>query len=38
MVEVFEVDALEVLRRFTLYSTIGRPETSKRAKKQSINL
>jgi hypothetical protein len=32
MLEVFEVDVLEVLRRFTLYSTIGRPETSKRTK------
>jgi hypothetical protein len=42
MLEVFEVDVLEVLRWFTLYSTIGRPETSKRTKnkikiKQSIN-
>jgi hypothetical protein len=42
MLEVFEVDVLEVLRWFTLYSTIGRPETSKRIKnkikiKQSIN-
>jgi hypothetical protein len=32
MLEVFEVDVLEVLRWFTLYSTIGRPETSKRTK------
>jgi hypothetical protein len=32
MLEVFKVDVLEVLRRFTLYSTIGRPETSKRTK------
>jgi hypothetical protein len=30
---VFEVDVLEILQRFTLYSTIGRPETSKRTKK-----
>jgi hypothetical protein len=30
MLEVFEVDVLEVLRQFTLYSTIGRLETSKR--------
>jgi hypothetical protein len=42
MLEVFEVDVLEVLRWFTLYSTISRPETSKRTKnkikiKQSIN-
>jgi hypothetical protein len=29
MLKVFEVDVLEVLRRFTLYSTIGRPETNK---------
>jgi hypothetical protein len=28
MLEVFEVDVLEVLRRFTLYSTIGRPKAS----------
>jgi hypothetical protein len=32
MLEVFEVDVLEVLRRFTLYSTISRPKTSKRIK------
>jgi hypothetical protein len=32
MLEVFEVDVLEVLRWFTLYSTIGRLEISKRTK------
>jgi hypothetical protein len=32
MLEVIEVDVLEVLQRFTLYSMIGRPETSKRTK------
>jgi hypothetical protein len=32
MLEVFEVDVLEVLRWFTLYSTFGRPETRKRIK------
>jgi hypothetical protein len=32
MFEVFEVDVLEVLWWFTLYSTIGMPETSKRIK------
>jgi hypothetical protein len=32
MLKVFEVDALEVLWRFTLYSMIGRPETRKRTK------
>jgi hypothetical protein len=32
MLKVFKVDVLEVLRWFTLYSTIGRPETSKRTK------
>jgi hypothetical protein len=36
MLEVFEVDVLEVLRRFTLYSTIGRPETSKENKINKI--
>jgi hypothetical protein len=30
MLEVFEVDVLEVLRWFTQYSMIGRPEKSKR--------
>jgi hypothetical protein len=33
LLEVFEVDVLEILQWFTLYSTIGRPETSKRTKK-----
>jgi hypothetical protein len=39
MLEVFIVDVFDVLRRFTLYSTIGRPETSKEKKiiKQSSN-
>jgi hypothetical protein len=38
MLEVFEVDVSEVLRRFTLYSTIDRSKTSKRTKtKQSID-
>jgi hypothetical protein len=32
MLKVFKVDVLEVLQRFTLYSTIGRLETSKRTK------
>jgi hypothetical protein len=32
MLKAFEVDVLEVLRRFTHYSTIGRPETSKKKK------
>jgi hypothetical protein len=32
MLEVFKVDVLEVLQRFTLYSTIGRSETSKENK------
>jgi hypothetical protein len=32
LLEVFEVDVLEILQRFTLYSTIARPETSKRTK------
>jgi hypothetical protein len=32
MPEVFKVDVLEVLWRFTLHSMIGRPETSKRIK------
>jgi hypothetical protein len=32
MLEVFEVDVLEFLRWFTLYSTIGKPGTSKRTK------
>jgi hypothetical protein len=32
MLKVFEVDVLEVLRRFTLYSTLGRPETKKENK------
>jgi hypothetical protein len=32
MPEVFDVDVLEVLRWFTLYSMIGRLETSKRTK------
>jgi hypothetical protein len=32
MLEVFEVDVLEVLQQFTLYSTIGGPEISKRTK------
>jgi hypothetical protein len=32
MLEVFKVDVLEVLWWFTLYSMIGRPETSKRTK------
>jgi hypothetical protein len=36
MLEVFEVDVLEVLRRFTLYSTIDRPETSKENKMNKI--
>jgi hypothetical protein len=36
MLEVFEVDVLEVLRRFTLYSTIGRPEASKENKINKI--
>jgi hypothetical protein len=32
LLEVFEVDVLEILGRFTLYSMIDRPETSKRTK------
>jgi hypothetical protein len=32
LLEVFEVDVLEILWRFTLYSMIGRPETSKGTK------
>jgi hypothetical protein len=32
MLKVFEVDVLEVLWRFTLYSTISRPETNKENK------
>jgi hypothetical protein len=32
MLEAFNVDVLEVLRPFTLYSMNGRPETSKRTK------
>jgi hypothetical protein len=32
MLKVFEVDVLEVLWWFTLYSTIGRLETSKENK------
>jgi hypothetical protein len=32
MLEAFEVDVLEVLLRFTLYSMIGRLESSKRTK------
>jgi hypothetical protein len=32
LLEVFTVDVLEILRRFTLYSMIDRPETSKRTK------
>jgi hypothetical protein len=32
LLEVFEVDVLEILRRFTLYSMIDRLETSKRTK------
>jgi hypothetical protein len=32
MLEVFEVDVLEVLLQFTLYSTIGRPKISKENK------
>jgi hypothetical protein len=32
MLEVIEVDVLEVLRWFTLYSMIGRLETSKGTK------
>jgi hypothetical protein len=32
MLEVFEVNVLEILRWFTLYSANGRPETSKRTK------
>jgi hypothetical protein len=32
MLKVFEVDVLEVLWWFTLYSTIGRPEISKENK------
>jgi hypothetical protein len=30
--KAFEVDILEVLRWFTVYSTIGRPETNKENK------
>jgi hypothetical protein len=39
MLKVFEVDVLEVLRRFTLYSMIDRTETSKRKKteQQSVD-
>jgi hypothetical protein len=29
VLEVFEVDVLEILHRFDLYLTIGRPKTSK---------
>jgi hypothetical protein len=36
MLEVFEVDVLEVLWRFTLYSTICRPETIKEDKINKI--
>jgi hypothetical protein len=32
MLEVFEVDVQEVLRRFALYSMIDRPKTGKRTK------
>jgi hypothetical protein len=32
VLEVFEVDVLEVLRRHVLYAMIGRLETSKRTK------
>jgi hypothetical protein len=32
MLEVFKVDVLEVIRWFALYSTIGRPQTSKENK------
>jgi hypothetical protein len=28
VLEVFEVDVMEILHRFALYLTIGRPETS----------
>jgi hypothetical protein len=38
MLEVFEVDVSEVLWRFTLYSTIGRPKTSKRTKINTTEL
>jgi hypothetical protein len=30
LIYVFKVDILEVLRQLALYTTIGRPETSKR--------
>jgi hypothetical protein len=36
MLEVFDVDVLEVLWRFTLYSTIGKLETSKGTKINTI--
>jgi hypothetical protein len=36
MLKVFEVDVLEVLRQFTLYLTIGRPETNKEIKINKI--
>jgi hypothetical protein len=36
MLKVFEVDVLEVLRQFTLYSTIDRPETNKEIKINKI--
>jgi hypothetical protein len=36
MLEVFKVDVLDVLRRFTLYSMIGRPEISKITKINTI--
>jgi hypothetical protein len=32
MLEAFEVDVLEVLQWFALYSTISRPKTSKQNK------
>jgi hypothetical protein len=32
LLEVFEVDVLEILQRFTLYLTIDIPETSKGTK------
>jgi hypothetical protein len=32
VLEVFEVDVLEVLRRLVLYAMIGKPEISKRTK------